>query len=245
MSETANPCGAPLSDCADCFPATRVNRRLPQPDAPRRVDPALAAHDIAAKDPAPLDRQTSQADLLHGLLCGLNLPILHVCPDMRLHFMTPAAAELLGLCGDDRHLPPGCDLCDTDAVARVCRTGDAMTLTVHRPDGRVWACHILPHDTNGDGPGGAIVILIAHEAAPSLAVAEALTPRQHQIMDLVLAGHPSKNIAADLHISQRTVESHRAAIMRRTGAMSLPALARLAVGIAADADSTVLAISHR
>ncbi len=56
-----------------------------------------------------------------------------------------------------------------------------------------------------------------------------LTPRQHQIMDMVLAGHPSKNIAADLGISQRTVENHRAAIMRKTGTKSLPALARLAL----------------
>ena len=37
-----------------------------------------------------------------------------------------------------------------------------------------------------------------------------LTTRQRQILDLVLAGHPSKNIAADLGISQRTVENHRA-----------------------------------
>lgn len=56
-----------------------------------------------------------------------------------------------------------------------------------------------------------------------------LTARQRQIMALVLAGHPSKNIAADLAISQRTVENHRAAIMRKTGAGSLPALARLAL----------------
>jgi two-component system CheB/CheR fusion protein len=48
-------------------------------------------------------------------------------------------------------------------------------------------------------------------------------------MDLVLAGHPSKNIAADLGISQRTVENHRASIMKKTGSKSLPALARLAV----------------
>jgi two-component system CheB/CheR fusion protein len=56
-----------------------------------------------------------------------------------------------------------------------------------------------------------------------------LTARQRQIMELVLAGHPSKNIAADLNISQRTVENHRAAIMRKTGTKSLPALARLAL----------------
>ena len=56
-----------------------------------------------------------------------------------------------------------------------------------------------------------------------------LSPRQLEIMKLVLAGQPSKNIAADLCISQRTVENHRAAIMRKTGSRSLPALARLAL----------------
>ncbi len=59
-----------------------------------------------------------------------------------------------------------------------------------------------------------------------------LTPRQHQIMALVLAGHPSKNIAADLGISQRTVENHRATIMKKTGSKSVPALARLALAAA-------------
>jgi two-component system CheB/CheR fusion protein len=61
---------------------------------------------------------------------------------------------------------------------------------------------------------------------------DGLTKRQHEVMDMVLAGHPSKNIAADLHISQRTVENHRASIMRKTGAKSLPALARLALAAA-------------
>ncbi len=56
-----------------------------------------------------------------------------------------------------------------------------------------------------------------------------LTLRQRQIMKLVLAGHPNKNIAADLGISQRTVENHRASIMKKTGSKSLPALARLAL----------------
>jgi two-component system CheB/CheR fusion protein len=64
-----------------------------------------------------------------------------------------------------------------------------------------------------------------------------LTPRQRQIMAMVLDGHPSKNIAADLGISQRTVENHRASIMKRTGSPSLPALARLAV-TAAQSDAS-------
>jgi len=55
-------------------------------------------------------------------------------------------------------------------------------------------------------------------------------------MEMVLAGHPSKNIATDLGISQRTVENHRMRIMKRTGSKSLPALARLAL-IAAGGDA--------
>ena len=55
------------------------------------------------------------------------------------------------------------------------------------------------------------------------------TARQSEIMLLVLAGSPSKTIAADLHISRRTVENHRASIMKKTGAASMPALARLAM----------------
>ncbi len=56
-----------------------------------------------------------------------------------------------------------------------------------------------------------------------------LTLRQRQILDQVLAGKPSKNIAVELGISQRTVENHRAAIMKKTGTRSLPELARLAL----------------
>jgi two-component system CheB/CheR fusion protein len=70
---------------------------------------------------------------------------------------------------------------------------------------------------------------------------DSLTPRQRQIMELVLAGHPSKNIAADLGISQRTVENHRAAIMQKSGSKSLPALARLALAAVRSAPDEPLA----
>jgi two-component system CheB/CheR fusion protein len=70
--------------------------------------------------------------------------------------------------------------------------------------------------------------LSAWREAAAIRVAS-LTGRQRQILDLVLAGHPSKNIATDLGISQRTVDNHRAAIMRKTGSKSLPALIRTAL----------------
>ena len=61
----------------------------------------------------------------------------------------------------------------------------------------------------------------------------ALTPRQQQVLTLVLAGSASKVIAYELGISQRTVENHRASIMKKTGTKSLPALARLAYAASA------------
>ena len=73
--------------------------------------------------------------------------------------------------------------------------------------------------------------LVASREVAASALA-GLTPRQRQVMELVLAGHPSKNISADLGISQRTVENHRASIMEKTGSKSLPALARLAFAAA-------------
>jgi len=56
-----------------------------------------------------------------------------------------------------------------------------------------------------------------------------LTPRERQILELVLAGRPSKNIAADLGVSQRTVENHRASILKKTGSKCVAALARFAL----------------
>ena len=77
--------------------------------------------------------------------------------------------------------------------------------------------------------------LFAWRAAAAKHVA-GLSRRQRQVMDMILAGHPNKNIAADLGISQRTVENHRALIMKKTGSKSVPALARLALA-AADHDA--------
>lgn len=63
--------------------------------------------------------------------------------------------------------------------------------------------------------------------AGSKARVEGLSPREQEVMELVIDGKPSKLIAYELGINQRTVEVHRANLMRKTGATSLPALVKL------------------
>jgi two-component system CheB/CheR fusion protein len=54
-----------------------------------------------------------------------------------------------------------------------------------------------------------------------------LTERQRDVLERMIDGQPNKNIAADLHISQRTVEHHRSAMMAKLGARSLAELIRM------------------
>jgi len=55
-----------------------------------------------------------------------------------------------------------------------------------------------------------------------------LTPRELEVMRMVVAGKANKVIAADLDLSHRTVETHRGRIMEKTGARSLADLIELA-----------------
>lgn len=53
---------------------------------------------------------------------------------------------------------------------------------------------------------------------------DSLTPREREVLALVVEGRHNKNIARALGISQRTVEAHRARLMRKMDASSVPAL---------------------
>jgi two-component system response regulator FixJ len=63
---------------------------------------------------------------------------------------------------------------------------------------------------------------------------EQLTSRERQILRLIVEGLPNKAIAAELTISQRTVETHRHHVMQKLGASSLAELVRIAVVLEPD-----------
>jgi len=57
---------------------------------------------------------------------------------------------------------------------------------------------------------------------------ETLTPREREVMGLVVTGRLNKQIAGDMGVSEITVKVHRGQVMRKMGASSLPDLARMA-----------------
>ncbi|MGY5809864.1 response regulator FixJ [Rhizobium sp. LEGMi198b] len=80
--------------------------------------------------------------------------------------------------------------------------------------------HLHVFDTNAD------------EILAIQARVQTLSERERQVLLAVVAGLPNKSIAHDLNISRRTVEVHRARVMSKMRAKSLPHLVRMAVAVA-------------
>ncbi len=69
----------------------------------------------------------------------------------------------------------------------------------------------------------------------------ALTPRERELMDLLVQGHNNKSMATAMRLSERTVELHRARVMEKMGAGSVAQLVRMCV----DFDAHAVAMQHR
>ena len=63
---------------------------------------------------------------------------------------------------------------------------------------------------------------------------QALTPRERDVLEGLVRGHPNKTIAYDLEISPRTVEIHRANLMSKLGVASLSEALRIAFAAGLD-----------
>jgi DNA-binding CsgD family transcriptional regulator len=81
-------------------------------------------------------------------------------------------------------------------------------------------------EASGDSATGSGNIAVVIDAAPTsdiaqlLMLAYALTPRERQVLQQIIAGAPSAAIAAQLHVSRHTVQDHLKAIFAKVGVRS-------------------------
>lgn len=91
------------------------------------------------------------------------------------------------------------------------------------------AAHFLEKPFSDDALIEAIRTALAKPVGAAVALAK-LTPREKQVLDLVVASKPNKIIADILGISIKTVELHRANMMAKLGVRSVPDLMKVALG---------------
>ncbi len=101
---------------------------------------------------------------------------------------------------------------------------------MRRASGELFWCHVTGHSMKAQeplGPG----IWTFEDVSEKRPVTAELTPREREIAALLVEGKTSKSIARQIDLSPRTVEMHRAKLMRKFSASTSSELVHKLVGI--------------
>jgi len=103
---------------------------------------------------------------------------------------------------------------------------------MRRASGELFWCHVTGRALNPAEPLGAGVWTF-EDVSEKRPVTAQLTPREREIAALLVEGKTSKMIARDTGLSPRTVEMHRASLMRKFAASTSSELVHKLVGVRA------------
>ncbi len=112
---------------------------------------------------------------------------------------------------------------DVGASAYVLKSGAAEELLTAIETARSGGCFVSP------GFGARVIESVEDWPAKSSRLAVGLTDRQRQILQLIAEGRLNKEIAHLLHVSVKTVEYHRGALMKKLGAHTAAELTVFAI----------------
>jgi PAS domain S-box-containing protein len=98
-----------------------------------------------------------------------------------------------------------------------------------RKDGSLFWCHVVGRSASFDDPF-AFAVWSFEDISVQRPVAVTLTSREREVTQMLIAGKTSKEIAKTLSISYRTVEAHRAKVIRKFKVKSVVELISKLVG---------------
>jgi PAS domain S-box-containing protein len=101
---------------------------------------------------------------------------------------------------------------------------------MRRADGELFWCHVAGRALDPKEPLGAGVWTF-EDVSEKRPVTAALTPREREIAALLVEGKTSKVIARETDLSPRTVEMHRAKLMKKFSASTSSELVHKLVGV--------------
>jgi PAS domain S-box-containing protein len=104
-----------------------------------------------------------------------------------------------------------------NAVMRELGSYSDERIMKHR-SGRLFWCHVAGRSLNRENPFECSVWMFEDISARRVVVD--LTTREREIARQIAAGHSTKQIARDLAVSPRTIDGHRARLMKKMGASS-------------------------
>jgi PAS domain S-box-containing protein len=99
-----------------------------------------------------------------------------------------------------------------------------------RANGELFWCHVMGHALDASEPLGR-GIWTFEDVSEKRPVTAELTAREREIAALLVEGKTSKVIAREVHLSPRTVEMHRARLMKKFSAATSSELVHKLVGV--------------
>ncbi|QTN29928.1 PAS and helix-turn-helix domain-containing protein [Rhodoferax sp. AJA081-3] len=99
----------------------------------------------------------------------------------------------------------------------------------HR-NGQLFWCHVAGRSLQRDQPF-ACAVWMFEDISARRTVSRDLTPREREIARQLAAGQSTKHIARTLGVSPRTIDGHRARILRKLGAKSASEMIAKVVGL--------------
>jgi DNA-binding NarL/FixJ family response regulator len=121
---------------------------------------------------------------------------------------------------------------DEEYVRRALASGAAAYLLKNASEGELeLAIRAVARGDHWVSPSVSKPLMAAYArgAQASAARSVALTSRQREVLQLIAEGHSTKGIASYLHLSVKTVETHRAQVMQRLGLHDVASLVRYAI----------------